>query len=80
MSFDTYFLSVAENFLSPLSTPGGRPNFASPTYLAQIEGSGKREVYRYERGFKYLDFSSVQSKLKLGQQEHWYQRFTNCHS
>ena len=55
---------MAENFLASLSDPGGCPNFASRTYLVQIEESGEREVYWYSDGFNYLDFSSVQSKFE----------------
>jgi hypothetical protein len=54
--------AVADDFISSLQTPGRRRNFASPTYLVQIEGSGAREVHHFRRGFEYLDFSSVQSK------------------
>jgi hypothetical protein len=60
----TWYSLVAENFLAFLSAPGSSPNFASRTYLVQIEDSGEREVYRYPHGFNYLDFSGVQSKFK----------------
>ncbi|KIX00530.1 uncharacterized protein Z518_10670 [Rhinocladiella mackenziei CBS 650.93] len=52
---------LAEDFVSSLSIPGRRPNFTSRTFLVQVENTGKREVYRYERGFEYLDFSSAQT-------------------
>ncbi|EPE34329.1 hypothetical protein GLAREA_10023 [Glarea lozoyensis ATCC 20868] len=54
-------IAVADDFTTSLQTPGQRPNFASPTYLVQIEESGAREVHHYKRGFEYLDFSSVQN-------------------
>ena len=48
---------VAEDFLTPTSS-GFHPNFTSPTYLA----TGTREIIRYARGFRYLNFDDVQSK------------------
>jgi len=66
---NAYIFVVAENFLSSLTSPNGRPNFSSLTYFVQMEESGTRKVYRFANGFKYLNFSDVQSKLHYQQQK-----------
>ncbi|KIW64496.1 hypothetical protein PV04_09425 [Phialophora macrospora] len=57
---------LAEDFLSSVNASGTRPNFASPTFLVQMESTGKREVYRFDRGFAYLDFVSAQADRLFG--------------
>ncbi|XXG96081.1 hypothetical protein Hte_002358 [Hypoxylon texense] len=42
-------------------SPSGKPNYSGPTYVVQIEGDGKRNVYKYERGFRYLNLSNAQA-------------------
>ncbi|RYP06228.1 hypothetical protein DL765_009571 [Monosporascus sp. GIB2] len=49
---------LADDFFSP---PTGRPSFASPTWLVQIEGNGVRRIYYRQNGFRYLDLRSTQS-------------------
>jgi len=53
---------VAGDFLN---RPGGRPDFASPTYVVQIIDSGTRKTHLYKEGFKILEFSDVQSKFPM---------------
>ncbi|RYO84286.1 hypothetical protein DL764_009356 [Monosporascus ibericus] len=57
--------TVAEDFLKGSS---GKPNFASPTYVVQIVGNGTREIYLYDKGFKFFEFSDAQTDrlLSLG--------------
>jgi hypothetical protein len=49
---------VAKDFLNG---PNGHLNFGSDTYVIQIEGMGIRKMRKYESGFKYFNFSNVQS-------------------
>ncbi|KAI6083642.1 hypothetical protein F4821DRAFT_190588 [Hypoxylon rubiginosum] len=50
---------LVENFFD---SPSGKPDYSGPTYVVQIEGDGKRNVYKYERGFRYLKLSNPQGK------------------
>ncbi|KAK0636135.1 hypothetical protein B0T17DRAFT_481035 [Bombardia bombarda] len=54
---------LADNFFSPQPAAGSgvhtTANFASLTYLVQLEGVGTRKVYRFDKGFKHLSFHSL---------------------
>ncbi|RYP55178.1 hypothetical protein DL768_000172 [Monosporascus sp. mg162] len=50
---------LADDFFSPST---GRPSFASPTWLVQIEGNGIRHIYYRQNGLRFLDFRNTQSK------------------
>ncbi|KAI0887809.1 uncharacterized protein GGS22DRAFT_89380 [Annulohypoxylon maeteangense] len=49
---------LADNFSDSLS---GKPDYTRPTYVVQYDESGTRSVYRYERGFRYLDLGGQQA-------------------
>ncbi|RYO80221.1 hypothetical protein DL766_003661 [Monosporascus sp. MC13-8B] len=51
---------LADEFFSP---PTGRPSFASPTWLVQIEGNGVRRIYYRQNGFRFPDLRSTQYRL-----------------
>ena len=62
--------TVADDFFSSMKTASGRANFALPTWLVQLEGSGTRKVYRYDNGFQYLSFPNVQCELHTRNGDH----------
>ncbi|KAI1411473.1 hypothetical protein F5Y13DRAFT_180823 [Hypoxylon sp. FL1857] len=48
---------LAEDFFS---SPSGKPDYSRPTYVVQYEEDGTRNVYKYERGFRYLSLGGRQ--------------------
>jgi hypothetical protein len=48
--------------------------------LIQLEASGTRKVYECEHGFRYLDFSNVQSKLQSEEEQLRLESLRGCHS
>ncbi|KAI1141305.1 hypothetical protein F5Y05DRAFT_256899 [Hypoxylon sp. FL0543] len=48
---------LADDFFS---SPSRAPNYSRPTYVVQYEEDGSRNVYKYERGFKYLSLGGRQ--------------------
>ncbi|OTA62299.1 hypothetical protein K449DRAFT_50901 [Hypoxylon sp. EC38] len=52
---------LAEDFFS---SPLGKPNYSRPTYVVQYEEDGTRNVYKYERGFKYLSLGGTQGMAR----------------
>ncbi|XDG05643.1 hypothetical protein ABKA04_005258 [Annulohypoxylon sp. FPYF3050] len=49
---------LADDFSNSLS---GRPNYTQPTYVVQHDEDGTRSIYRYGRGFKYLNLGGKQA-------------------
>ncbi|KAI0120916.1 hypothetical protein F4776DRAFT_232491 [Hypoxylon sp. NC0597] len=49
---------LADDFFS---SPSGKPNYSRPTYVVQYEEDGTRNVYKYERGFRYLTLGGTQA-------------------
>lgn len=49
---------LADDFSNSLS---GRPNYTQPTYVVQHDEDGTRSIYRYGRGFKYLNLGDKQA-------------------
>ncbi|GAB1311896.1 hypothetical protein MFIFM68171_02106 [Madurella fahalii] len=49
---------LAKDFLP---AQGGKPNYKSPTYVAQISDTGTLKVHLYKNGFEILEFSDVQT-------------------
>ncbi|RYP40588.1 hypothetical protein DL767_001588 [Monosporascus sp. MG133] len=49
---------LADDFFSRAT---GRPSFASPSWIVQIEGKGLRRIYHRQNGFRFLDLRSTQS-------------------
>jgi hypothetical protein len=41
------------------------PSFAAPTWLVQLEGNGKRKVYHYPDGFRFLSFRNTSGELPV---------------
>ncbi|KAK4032241.1 hypothetical protein C8A01DRAFT_50919 [Parachaetomium inaequale] len=57
---------LPDRFFTPASS--FEPSFAAPTWLVQLEGSGKRKVYHYPDGFRFLSFrnTSAEKMFELG--------------
>ncbi|KAI0169265.1 hypothetical protein GGR52DRAFT_514288 [Hypoxylon sp. FL1284] len=53
---------LVDNFFD---SPPGKPDYSGLTYVVQIEGDGKRNVYKYERGFRYLNLRNPQADRML---------------
>lgn len=58
--------AVADDFFTGSAVGDWWPNFASLTYLVQLQDRGRRVVHKYENGFKDLRLQSSQCKLPLG--------------
>jgi len=50
------------------SSSSSEPSFAAPTWLVQLEASGKRKVYHYPDGFRFLSFrdTNAEKMFELG--------------
>ncbi|EAQ86350.1 hypothetical protein CHGG_07603 [Chaetomium globosum CBS 148.51] len=56
---------LPHSFFDSLSST---PSFTAPTWLVQLEGNGKRKVYHYPDGFRFLSFrnTSAEKMFELG--------------
>ncbi|KAH6641083.1 hypothetical protein F5144DRAFT_562477 [Chaetomium tenue] len=56
---------LPDSFFDSLSST---PSFTAPTWLVQLEGNGKRKVYHYPDGFRFLGFrnTSAEKMFELG--------------
>ncbi|SPQ21533.1 b89ab809-ace2-4622-980e-e47404ee3af5 [Thermothielavioides terrestris] len=57
---------LPDTFFAP--PPSQAPSFASPTWLIQLDASGRRRVYHYPNGFRFLRFrnTSAERMFELG--------------
>ncbi|KAI2472936.1 hypothetical protein F4781DRAFT_419828 [Annulohypoxylon bovei var. microspora] len=51
---------LADDFFNSTSA---KPNYTRPTYVVQYDEHGIRNVYKYERGFRYLNLGDRQGML-----------------
>ncbi|KAH6850634.1 hypothetical protein B0I37DRAFT_118134 [Chaetomium sp. MPI-CAGE-AT-0009] len=56
---------LPDSFFTPSSSA---PSFVAPTWLVQLEGSGKRKVYYHPEGFRFLSFrnTNAEKMFELG--------------
>jgi len=55
------------------SSPSHTAAFAAPTWVVQLETTGKRKVYHYPNGFRFLSFRNTNGAhlVSCGQFWHW---------